>query len=71
MASPYPVGDFHLPFFASFPGALRTGSKPEKLSASICFPLFCEEQTSLPDVGSALLKRERNGNLRAAICNIS
>jgi hypothetical protein len=26
MASPYPVGDFHLLFFASFPGALRSGS---------------------------------------------
>src|SRR3981081_420404 len=26
MASPYPVGDFHLLFFASFPGALRVGS---------------------------------------------
>src|SRR2546423_877695 len=26
MASPYPVGDFHLLFFASFPGALRDGS---------------------------------------------
>src|SRR6266436_3990833 len=25
MASPYPVGDFHLLFFASFPGALRVG----------------------------------------------
>jgi hypothetical protein len=25
MASPYPVGDFHLLFFASFPGALRSG----------------------------------------------
>src|ERR1700724_1089085 len=29
MASPYPVGDFHLLFFASFPGALRCGSKTE------------------------------------------
>ena len=27
MAGPYPVGDFHLLFFASFPGALRNGSK--------------------------------------------
>jgi hypothetical protein len=27
MASPYPMGDFHLLFFASFPGALRYGSK--------------------------------------------
>jgi hypothetical protein len=27
MASPFPVGDFHLLFFASFPGALRLGSK--------------------------------------------
>ncbi|MEH2520856.1 hypothetical protein V1279_006429 [Bradyrhizobium sp. AZCC 1610] len=26
MASPYPMGDFHLLFFASFPGALRVGS---------------------------------------------
>src|ERR1700759_4087881 len=26
MASPYPMGDFHLLFFASFPGALRFGS---------------------------------------------
>jgi uncharacterized protein YbjT (DUF2867 family) len=26
MASPFPVGDFHLLFFASFPGALRVGS---------------------------------------------
>jgi hypothetical protein len=26
MASPFPVGDFHLLFFASFPGALRNGS---------------------------------------------
>src|SRR6202158_3508846 len=25
MASPYPMGDFHLLFFASFPGALRFG----------------------------------------------
>src|SRR5262249_34662851 len=25
-ASPFPVGDFHLLFFASFPGALRSGS---------------------------------------------
>src|SRR6202048_2724600 len=25
MASPYPIGDFHLLFFASFPGALRVG----------------------------------------------
>src|ERR1700730_10957878 len=27
MASPYPMGDFHLLFFASFPGALRDRSK--------------------------------------------
>jgi hypothetical protein len=27
MASPFPVGDFHLLFFASFPGALRSGSQ--------------------------------------------
>jgi hypothetical protein len=27
MASPFPVGDFHLLFFASFPGALRVGSQ--------------------------------------------
>src|SRR6202049_3800039 len=33
MASPYPMGDFHLLFFASFPGALRLGSK-----ASFCPP---------------------------------
>jgi len=26
MAGPYPMGDFHLLFFASFPGALRIGS---------------------------------------------
>src|SRR5229473_6580959 len=26
MASPYPMGDSHLLFFASFPGALRHGS---------------------------------------------
>src|ERR1700720_817623 len=26
MASPYPIGDFYLLFFASFPGALRVGS---------------------------------------------
>src|SRR5438034_4414686 len=26
MAGPYPMGDFHLLFFASFPGALRDGS---------------------------------------------
>src|SRR5947199_2866397 len=26
MAGPYPMGDFHLLFFASFPGALRSGS---------------------------------------------
>src|SRR4029077_11100986 len=26
MASPYPMGDFHLLFFASLPGALRVGS---------------------------------------------
>ena len=26
MASPYPMGDFHLLFFASLPGALRLGS---------------------------------------------
>src|SRR5215470_17282818 len=26
MTSPYPMGDFHLLFFASFPGALRLGS---------------------------------------------
>src|SRR5437667_11637031 len=25
MAGPYPMGDFHLLFFASFPGALRSG----------------------------------------------
>src|ERR1700681_3767550 len=29
MASPYPMGDFHLLFFASFPGALRIGSDSE------------------------------------------
>src|ERR1700682_1831388 len=29
MASPYPMGDFHLLFFASFPGALRSGSQTE------------------------------------------
>src|SRR5262245_59318158 len=29
MASPYPMGDLHLLFFASFPGALRLGSKPD------------------------------------------
>jgi hypothetical protein len=27
-ASPYPMGDFHLLFFASFPGALCFGVKP-------------------------------------------
>jgi hypothetical protein len=30
MASPYPMGDFHLLFFASFPGALRFGVKMRK-----------------------------------------
>ena len=29
MAGPYPMGDFHLLFFASFPGALRYGLKSE------------------------------------------
>jgi hypothetical protein len=32
MASPYPVGDFHLLFFASFPGALRCGSFATEMS---------------------------------------
>jgi hypothetical protein len=32
MASPYPAGDFHLLFFASFPGALRNGSISTVLS---------------------------------------
>jgi hypothetical protein len=33
-ASPYPMGDFHLLFFASFPGALCFGVKPG-------FPSMC------------------------------
>src|SRR5450755_184923 len=32
-----PRRDFHLLFFASFPGALRVGSNREELTASICF----------------------------------
>jgi hypothetical protein len=34
MASPYPVGDFHLLFFASFPGALRIRSLASLLARS-------------------------------------
>src|SRR6267378_1540698 len=34
MASPYPMGDFHLLFFASFPGALRVGSIATELGCS-------------------------------------
>src|ERR1700716_1635712 len=39
MASPYPVGDFHLLFFASFPGALRVGSFSEigARTREVCF----------------------------------
>ena len=39
MASTYPVGDFHLLFFASFPGALRVGSNSTKLKGSTTSPL--------------------------------
>jgi hypothetical protein len=31
LAIPYPVGDFHLLFFASKTGALRNGSMPSKI----------------------------------------
>src|SRR5260370_15125808 len=55
MASPYPVGDFHLLFFASFPGALRSGSECEILYASRCFPLRLQTQTFLDAVGTSHL----------------
>src|SRR5262252_5520579 len=35
MASPYPMGDFHLLFFASFPGALRFGSRASSLATDV------------------------------------
>jgi hypothetical protein len=43
MASPYPVGDFNLLFFASFPGALRWGSKPDVIMREprVRLPLDC------------------------------
>src|SRR5437870_13577139 len=39
MAGPYPMGDFHLLFFASFPGALRHGSNAEvgAPNRDVCF----------------------------------
>src|SRR6202051_3260306 len=54
MASPYPVGDFHLLFFASFPGALRSGSQAAFLTASASRPTYlgsahlCTHQTLAP-----------------------
>jgi len=36
MASPYPMGDFHLLFFASFPGALRCGSLLADIHPTAC-----------------------------------
>src|ERR1700687_2589755 len=47
MASPYPMGDFHLLFFASFPGALRVGSKCERFTAGKSCPLFPKSPTLL------------------------
>src|SRR5215470_16134873 len=46
LASPYPMGDFHLLFFASFPGALRIGSKSTKLIVSRTSPLSLRNSPS-------------------------
>jgi hypothetical protein len=54
MASPFPVGDFHLLFFASFPGALRSGSKCETLNLSDSSPLTSREQTTKRRVATSL-----------------
>src|SRR6202048_5610706 len=40
MASPYPMGDFPLLFFASFPGALRDGVNRVGLAMSEPLPLY-------------------------------
>src|ERR1700736_4511770 len=45
MASPYPMGDFHLLFFASFPGALRVGSNSSDLACSPHVRLAGESRT--------------------------
>jgi hypothetical protein len=51
MASPYPMGDFHLLFFASFPGALRIGSNSEvaAIPSYFCFaPMNGHRETQRP-----------------------
>src|SRR5262249_16937512 len=46
MASPYPMADFHLLFFASFPGALRVGSIADVRLGCEARPLTFRQQTS-------------------------
>src|SRR3981081_1457893 len=46
MASPYPMGDFHLLFFASFPGALRFGVKSRPQAANARSPFIPQQRTS-------------------------
>src|SRR5450631_1710374 len=59
IANPYPMGDFHLLFFASFPGALRVGSKTEV--SGLAPPVrFTQEQTSSACPGMSVWCQERN-----------
>src|SRR5260370_36651673 len=59
MASPYPMGDFHLLFFASFSGALRSGSKASFSPSDEDFR--CAPINRHPHAPSACLKRATNG----------
>src|ERR1700687_4938851 len=45
MASPYPMGDFHLLFFANFPGALRALPKWVVRATSAYPPIATTERT--------------------------
>jgi hypothetical protein len=46
LAIPYPMGDFHLLFFASETGALDSGSRAEMLASRRCGPLFPRQPSS-------------------------
>src|SRR5438552_8865940 len=62
MAGPYPMGDFHLLFFASFPAALRNGSSaPFCASAGHLWSTSMSRHVQSP---SACPKRARSGHGR-------
>jgi hypothetical protein len=65
MASPYPMGDFHLLFFASFPGALRFGSSLcenslEPGTRRIVFSIaFSQEKSPVQSVSTTTKLRQK------------